>query len=189
MRQRDEQKHEAIYEAAIDLIITNGLPATSMSKIASAANVSPSTIYIYFENKEDMLNKIYLMVKKHESEALQEGIEDGDSIEYRFRKLWFNYYQYSIENPKWFLFGEQFFNSPLVEGVKEEGLSFFEPIFAFRDEGIQEGVFKDIPLDVFVAVGFFPLRSLVKGSIRDSFELSKETLEDLYEIAWQSVAK
>ncbi|MDB4867155.1 MAG: TetR family transcriptional regulator [Cohnella sp.] len=35
-----------------------------MSKIAKKAGVSASTIYVYFENKEDMLNKLYLSIKK-----------------------------------------------------------------------------------------------------------------------------
>lgn len=33
-----------------------------MSKIAKTANVSPATIYLYFENKQDLVNQTYLEV-------------------------------------------------------------------------------------------------------------------------------
>ena len=33
---------------------------TSISKIARKAEVSPATVYIYYESKEDMLQNIYL---------------------------------------------------------------------------------------------------------------------------------
>ncbi|WP_094092917.1 TetR/AcrR family transcriptional regulator [Paenibacillus physcomitrellae] len=36
-----------------------GFAETSISKIAKKAGVSAATIYIYYENKEDMLSKIY----------------------------------------------------------------------------------------------------------------------------------
>ena len=51
MRHKDDSKREAISNAAIELITTIGFANTSMSKIAKAANVSPATIYVYFEKK------------------------------------------------------------------------------------------------------------------------------------------
>ena len=77
MRRKDDSKREAIANAAIELITTNGFADTSMSKIAKAANVSPATIYVYFENKEDMLNQLYLMVKRELSEAMLAGYDDS----------------------------------------------------------------------------------------------------------------
>ncbi|MEP7039456.1 MAG: helix-turn-helix domain-containing protein, partial [Acidobacteriota bacterium] len=64
MRVKDDKKLQAICDAAIELITANGFADTSMSKIAKAAQVSPATIYVYFENKETLLNEIYLLVKQ-----------------------------------------------------------------------------------------------------------------------------
>ncbi|MCZ8522715.1 helix-turn-helix domain containing protein [Paenibacillus mucilaginosus] len=59
MRHKDENKNEAIFKATIQLLNEIGFSDISMSKIAKRAHVSPSTIYVYFENKEDMLSKLY----------------------------------------------------------------------------------------------------------------------------------
>ena len=64
MRHKDENKRLSIYNAAMEVVNTSGVEKASMSKIANAAGVSASTIYVYFENKSDMINKLYLMVKE-----------------------------------------------------------------------------------------------------------------------------
>ncbi|MDR1409712.1 MAG: TetR/AcrR family transcriptional regulator [Oscillospiraceae bacterium] len=53
MRVKDFSKKDAIFEATINLLNEIGFANISMSKIGKAAGVSSSTIYVYFENKED----------------------------------------------------------------------------------------------------------------------------------------
>jgi len=57
MRLKDEDKISRIYRAAIQVINKDGFQGSSMSKIANEADVSAATIYLYFENKDDMLKK------------------------------------------------------------------------------------------------------------------------------------
>ena len=61
--QKSIDKRDALIEATIKLVNNNGFHATPMSKIAKMANVSPATIYLYFENKQDLVNKTYIEVK------------------------------------------------------------------------------------------------------------------------------
>ncbi len=62
MRARDENKERTIKLEAISMIVKEGFDGLSMQKLARAAGISPSTIYIYFESREDLLNKLYLEV-------------------------------------------------------------------------------------------------------------------------------
>ncbi|MGZ4091209.1 MAG: TetR/AcrR family transcriptional regulator, partial [Bacteroidia bacterium] len=59
MRIRDEKKEEAIREKALELIVHEGFDGLSMHKLAKAAGVSPATIYIYYKNREHLLNMLY----------------------------------------------------------------------------------------------------------------------------------
>src|SRR5258708_3844171 len=90
MRVKDEKKEQAIFDAAITPITTNGLADTSMSKIAKVADVSAATIYIYFENKEDMLNKTYTHVKREIAAALGKGLQPKLTVEEAFKVIWNN---------------------------------------------------------------------------------------------------
>lgn len=188
MRHKDDSKREAISNAAIDLITSSGFADTSMSKIAKAANVSPATIYVYFENKEDMLNQLYLMAKRESSEAMLAGIEEEMPVGAAFELIWKNFCRYMLEQPVKFAFTEQFANSPLVNRVsKEESMAYYEPMVALFERGKQEGIFKDIPLEVCAAFMIAPLMYLAKGHHAGDLKLDNEMLGLIYSIVWDAI--
>ena len=59
MRTRDLDKQQRIKEAMIALILQEGMNGASVAKIAKRAGVSPATIYVYYKNKEDMLEEVF----------------------------------------------------------------------------------------------------------------------------------
>ena len=188
MRHKDDSKREAISNAAIKLITTIGFADTSMSKIAKAAKVSPATIYVYFENKEDLLNKIYLMVKKGTSEAMLVGYNDGLSVVEGFKLIWDNACRYMLANPIWFAFSEQFSNSPLVNRVsKEEGAGYYQAISSLFERGKREGIFKDIPLSLFHAFFYAPLMMLGKQHHNGDLILDKELQQKAFATTWDAL--
>jgi TetR/AcrR family transcriptional regulator, multidrug resistance operon repressor len=190
VRIKDQSKEKAIFDAAISLITANGFADTSMSKIAKTAGVSPATIYIYFQNKEDMLNKTFTYVKREMAAALAGGLKPEYSVKKAFKVIWNNFYEYALENSVKFAFSEQFANSPLVDRIrKEEGLSYFEPLFEWLERGKRERVFKDLPAEVFTAFAFAPLVSLVKHHFCGDVVLDAKTLKSVYDLTWQVLAR
>jgi len=190
MRVKDEKKEQAIFDAAITLITTNGLADTSMSKIAKVADVSAATIYIYFEDKEDMLNKTYTHVKREIAAAPGKGLQPKLTVEEAFKVIWNNFYKYAVKNSVKFSFTEQFANSPLVDRVhKEEGMSYFQTLFEWFERGKREKVFKDVPVEIFTAFAFAPLIGLVKQHFCGEVVLDNKLLKAVYEITWKAVAR
>ncbi len=187
VRHKDDNKQQAICDAAIQLITVNGFADTSMSKIAKAANVSPATIYVYFENKEVLINKIYLFVKQEMSAELLRGVEQNLSVAESFKIIWDNFYNYATNNPVRFAFTEQFANSPLVDSCREESMNYFQPLLAVFMRGRQDKVLKDIPLEIFIAFTFAPLTGLIKEHFSGMIVLDEKTLATAYEIAWDAV--
>ncbi|MBP2098283.1 TetR/AcrR family transcriptional regulator [Enterococcus rivorum] len=57
-----EQLQNKIFDAAVEIILTEGLEKLSIRKIAANIAYSPSTIYNYFENKNDILDSIAFSV-------------------------------------------------------------------------------------------------------------------------------
>jgi AcrR family transcriptional regulator len=59
-RQRSERAHEAILEAAAELLLARGLEAVSMDEVAARAGVSKATIYRWWPTKETLaLDALY----------------------------------------------------------------------------------------------------------------------------------
>ena len=187
VRVKDDKKHQAICDAAIELITANGFADTSMSKIAKAAQVSPATIYVYFENRETLLNEIYLAVKQEMGAEFLRGVKPDSPVAESFKITWDNFYRYALKNPVRFAFSEQFANSPLVENCRAKSLEFFKPLLALFQRGKEEKVFKDIPLEIFVAFTFAPLTGLIKEHFSGVIVLDEAALATTYEIAWDAV--
>ncbi|MGB9343610.1 TetR/AcrR family transcriptional regulator [Trichococcus sp.] len=120
MRLKDETKNENIFNATLQLINEVGLSETSMSKIAKSANVSASTIYVYFENKEDLLNKLYLEAKRKMSEEMFTDFDESLPIQTAFEISLRRFTHFILKNKDYFLFIEQFQNSPLLKKITSE---------------------------------------------------------------------
>ena len=188
MRHKDDSKRAAISNAAIELITTIGFADASMSKIAKAANVSPATIYVYFENKEDLLNQIYLMVKREISEAMLVGYDDSLSVKEGFKLIWENTCRYMLAHPTRFAFSEQFANSPLVNRVsREEGSEYFRTVFSLIERGKQEGIFKDIPPSLFATFFYAPPMMLGKQHHMGDIVWDRELQQLAFEITWDAL--
>lgn len=59
MAKRTGAKYDAIIDAAVRVIAENGYHSAQVSKIAREANVADGTIYLYFENKDDVLISLF----------------------------------------------------------------------------------------------------------------------------------
>lgn len=64
MRTKDESKIKAIKTAVIDLSQQNGFNNLTTAKVAKKAGVSPATIYLYYQDKTDLLSRLYEEVKR-----------------------------------------------------------------------------------------------------------------------------
>ena len=102
MRRRDDDKERRIKEAVIQLILTEGWNGTSISKIARLAEVSPATVYVYFDSKEDMLQDIYREYSEDVYGYLLSGIRPGMRPDEMLDVLIRGYYRYIAREPQAF---------------------------------------------------------------------------------------
>jgi AcrR family transcriptional regulator len=70
----DSAKRRQIIEGARGVFLAQGFDAASMNDIARAAGVSKGTLYVYFDNKEELFEAIV----EQECDAQAEGIFDLD---------------------------------------------------------------------------------------------------------------
>ncbi|MCM3790809.1 TetR/AcrR family transcriptional regulator [Domibacillus indicus] len=187
MRLKDENKSENIFYAAVELINEYGLAEISMSKIAKKANVSSSTIYVYFENKEDMLNKLYLSVKKKMSQAVFDNFDDL-SLQTAFENCLRKLADFILNNKNDFLFIEQFSNSPLIHKLsRKEGTELFDPIRNLFEKGKKQNVFKQVDTHLLVNFTFEPVMKFAKDHFNGLVEMNQENLNKIIQMSWDAV--
>lgn len=189
MRHKDENKNESIFNATIDLINEQGLAGVSMSKIAKKAKVSASTIYVYFENKEDLLNKLFLNVKKKMSLEIFTNFDDSTPLQIAFETSLRKFINFILTNKDYFLFIEQFQNSPLLHKISlEESIELFEPLYnSLFEKGKQQHVFKQVDTNLLVIFTFRPVIELAKEHFNGNSELNEENIKEIIRMSWDAV--
>lgn len=188
MRTKDDRKQEALFLATIKLVNQIGFAASSVSKIAKEAGVSPATLYVYFDNKEDLLVSTYVEIKLSMGAAILEGFDEERPIRDIFQKVWQNTFVYVSANKDEFRYAEQFANSPYSDQVDKVKIQeSFEPLLQVVQKGIDQKIIKDVSLDIFGAFMFHPVMVLANPSHCKTFEATKENVEMAFAMAWDAV--
>ncbi|WP_433939845.1 TetR/AcrR family transcriptional regulator [Paenibacillus lautus] len=188
MRYRDDNKVEAIFDATIQLINEIGFSDTSISKIAKRASVSAATIYIYHENKEDLLYKTYLKIKGKMSEKMFQGVDHTRTVYERFEAIIRNYVDFIQSYKEYFLFLEQIMNSPLPQKwCLEDTASQFQPIFEMFDAGIRQGILKKEDINMLVVYSILPIAELLKPHLKNGTILNSNQLDSAIKMSWDAI--
>lgn len=188
MRHKDDDKLNSIYQATMELVTEIGLSQTSVSKIAKKANISPSTIYVYFESKEDLLIKLYVKLKKQMMIEIYRGIDESVPFKIAYEKSLSNFIQHLVENRNIFLFVEQFGNSPLENKITEkDSLDIFQDHDDFYKKGKNEGLLKIVDTNLLVTFTYYPAMQLVKSYFAGLIKLEDAEVETIISMSWNAI--
>ncbi|WP_080058697.1 TetR/AcrR family transcriptional regulator [Spirosoma aerolatum] len=166
MRPRNLDKEESIRAIALQIIQEEGLENLSMQKLAKAANVSPRTIYIKYENKEDLLIKLFIdeVLGAYES-AILENFDESMDLVSGIKRLWQNTFHYFQQNRQAFALMQYGKSSPLLnKAFRERDIQegqFFAPIHRFLAHHANAGTIRHFPVEVHRALLFAPLFDLI----------------------------
>jgi AcrR family transcriptional regulator len=189
MRTRDQAKYDAIIDSSLQLINKVGFDGISVSKIAKKAKVSPATIYIYFENKEDLFIKPYTDVREKMSQGALEGIQEDMTVEQLFKSIWENSFTFYINHPQYLRYREQFEQTVMIKKIKESEFELFQTITNLLQRGIKEGIIKNLPLALLTSFAFVPIITLIKYHVGGTIKMTKRRIADAYEIAWNAIRR
>lgn len=186
--QKSKDKRNALIKATIELVNNNGFHATPMSKIANMANVSPATIYLYFENKQDLVNKTYIEVKAKYTDYAFETYDVNMSVEKGFELIWKRIADFKLKDCENAMFLAQCDNTPVIdETSRQEGIKHLQPLLDLWSRGKNEGIIKPMSDYLLYAYSINPLSFLMMSEKRGTFKLDKTHLEEAYRSAWNSI--
>ncbi|APG59904.1 TetR/AcrR family transcriptional regulator [Christiangramia salexigens] len=185
---KSQIKKEALVRATIHLVNNNGFHATPMSRIAKMANVSPATIYLYFENKQDLVNKVYIKVKTAFTDHAFKDYNENMSVADGFENIWKNIAQFKLNEVEEAMFLSQCDNTPMIdEESRQEGLKHLQPLLDLWERGKKEGSIKPLSPYLLYAYSIYPIAFLMNSQKRGAIELSPEQIEEAYQAAWDSI--
>jgi len=186
--QKSIYKKNAVLNATLTLVNDGGFQGASMAKIAKAANVSPGTIYLYFENKQDLINALYLRTKKRFCEAAFFNYDKTLPVKDSFKTIWYNMADYKLNQSEESYFLSQCDNTPIVDiTTQKKGIKLIQPIIDLWERGIVEGCIKPISPYLLYAYSVYPIAFMMTTQKRDNHTFGEDSLNDAYQAAWDSI--
>lgn len=182
------EKKSALLKATLSLVKDHGFHDAPMSKIAKLAGVAPATIYLYFENKQDLINSLYLEVKTSFSKFAFKGYHEDLPVKKGFEIIWHNVADYKLNQTNEASFLLQCDNAPMIdEDIRKEGLKHLQPLLDLWERGKKEGIIKPLSPFVLYAYAIYPLAFLMSMQERNLYTLNKKMRSETFRAAWDAI--
>lgn len=195
---------EKIASAASVLFMDKGIAATSMDDIAKAAGYSKATLYVYFENKEEIVGILVLNSMKKLYDYISAALTQNESTEARYHSICCGLVRYQEEFPFYFRMvldkiNIDFENHDYLPEEKETyqvGEEINEKIKHFLLSGMEKGDLRD-DLKIMPAIfnfwgmlsGIIQLAANKEEYIKKTMNLSKKQfLEYGFSLIYHSIA-
>lgn len=187
MRRKDENKTTVIFRATLDVVQRIGIAGITMADIARQANIATGTIYIYFKNKEVLLNELYTHLEKLPEERIIKCIDTTLSTKGILSAIWHNYLNHRINFYDESLFIEQHYYSPYSTPEQKAAVDKLK-VFSIdvMNRGKANGeIAADLdPEMVFWAITGF-IRSLAAEHKEGRYPLTPERTKAAFDLNWK----
>jgi len=182
------EKEQRIILTTLELVVKQGFHATPMSQVAREANVAVGTIYHYFKNKEQIIEKIFLMIYKDFGTVMLTNIKPADDYKTQFSTMWRNLYNYFLSNPLAFYFVEYVGVPPLITPeIAKKSKPFYAEVVDFCTQGVQTKKLKNIDEVLITNLCYGIISSAVKLKIKEELPMSEKQIDQTIEACWNAV--
>lgn len=190
MKENIQDKKALVLNATLELISEQGFHGTPVSQIAKRAKVAVGTIYLYFPNKEGIINTLYIDIKTRLAQYILKNYSEDRTIKESFLVILHNIVDYFVKHPKEFLFIEQYSNSPLItSNTKDEGIDIFMPVRELFNKAQKEKLIKELPIEMLIILTNGATLSLVKLCLFSDVKVDEAILEAGLEAIWDTIKK
>ena len=98
----DRDKQEHIIKSALKVFAQKGYGPVALDEIAREANLAKGTLYLYFQDKDDLVNKTILFVLDTIENAVRRNIDNTTSPLDILEQIVFNQLNIFLKNPDFF---------------------------------------------------------------------------------------
>lgn len=189
MKVKDQAKEQRIKEVTMQLVAQEGMAGVKISKVAKEAGLSPSMIYTYFKNKEELVESIFWEVAKKIFSRLEDKRDKTLPFKLQFRRsfkdmvalkinksLEFEYFSCFVKSP--------FFKSEYHQMILDNSKGLIELI----NEGRKDLIIKDdVPVNLILALGGGFVEKLLEFHHNNILKLDEEIVDEAFDLFWDGI--
>lgn len=178
---------EEIFLATDRLMAKEGLNQLSMHKLAKEANISAGTIYLYFKNKDELLEKFAYRLFERFTSALDKDFDESESFFEQYRRMWWNLWSFLQSNPTILSNLNQYQSLPnFTEVCKTMRTSRWD---YFCQKGQEAGMLADLPSNLMFLLSIKTAFNLSAYMKFIDVEVNDEILESVIARSWRAIQK
>ena len=194
-----DDKRSLLLQSTLELVAKQGFHGAPCAMIAEQAGVAAGTIYRYFENKDVLINELYISLESRITAVLLDGYSPDQPIRERFMHLGTGILNYFISHPLEFKYIEQFHNSPYGTAFRRDKFlghadsggdsrrcDIYKELFS---EGLEQRVVKELPLILLFDLAFGPILAVARNHVLGFITLDETLMEQVVAACWDGLKR
>jgi AcrR family transcriptional regulator len=187
-RPRSEEKRSAILAAAAEVIAGQGLGAPT-ARIAKLAGVAEGTLFTYFDNKDDLLNALYLDIKAELRDVMMTRYPKQASVRERVQYVWNKFVDWGVAQPqRRRAMAQLSVSERLTEHTRTAGMQSFGDIHELIQTSVVSGALRDQP-PAFVSAVMSALAETTMDFIAQEPAHAERYRQAGFEAFWNAIAQ
>ena len=183
---------QALLDAAVELFLTQGVEATSMDQVRSAAGASNGSLYHHFPTRNHLARTIYEAALRDYQANLRGALGDKLSAQQGVQNLVKRHIAWVRRSPQQARVLHELRASTVIEGLEPDweqaNAAAYSSIKAWVARHVAEGTMQDLPFEVWMALVFGPALQLTPRWAREeAARVPTRVINALAQAAWRSV--
>jgi TetR/AcrR family transcriptional repressor of multidrug resistance operon len=183
-------KCDIILDATLNLLASRGFHGFSIRDVAKEAGVATGTVYLYFEDREDLIKKLHDQIVETVGREVFVAMSRELSLFQQFHHMCRNFWDLFKRRPAIILSKGQFDHLPadLLRSRHEATKVVLEPLFTFFLCGREQQVLKNFPDEILFSLAFEPYFEIARKSLQGFVVVDDAMLERIIRASWDSIA-
>jgi TetR/AcrR family transcriptional repressor of multidrug resistance operon len=183
-------KCNIILAATLKLLASRGFHGFSIRDVAKEAGVATGTVYLYFDDREDLIKKLHSQIIETVGREVFLVADQHVSLFQQFHDMCRRFWGLFQQQPAIILSKGQFDHLPLeiLRSRHEDVKVVLEPLFTFFLRGREQRVLKDFPDEILFSLGFEPYFEIARKSIQGFVTVDDAMLDRIIHASWDSIA-
>lgn len=185
-----DDKRCRILKAGLSLLAGKGFHGFSVKHLAERAGVAAGTLYLYFEDREDLIRQLHTEIIAKLADYLFAEHDASLTLEQQYRLICRKYWRFSLENPEITLSKVQFDHLPpeVLRLQRQGARQAFKPLGRIFEQGKADRTIKNLPDEVLVNLAIEPYGMLARKQILGLIDLKAQELERVIDASWDAIA-
>lgn len=182
-------KRDAILAATLKLLAGKGFHGFSIKQVADAAGVAAGTVYLYFRDREHLIQELHDEMTHYVLDKVSAGHDCNLSLFEQYQRICLCFWQLFMQQPDILLSKLQFDHLPSdpIRQSAAECRKQFSPLSMLFESGRAQGVLKPLPNEILFVLGLEPCFALALKHIVGAVTINDEMLETVIRATWDGI--